>query len=169
MVRRKGLPQPLLSAVLVILWMLLVNRLTMGHFLLGLLLGLGIPWFTSRFWPERPRLRRPGRLPAFAARVSWDILWANLVVARWILRRSPQTLRSRFVLLPLDLRDDFAVTLLVNIISLTPGTVSSDLAPDRRHLLIHCLNVTDEAALVRQIKTRYEEPLKEIFAPCSPL
>lgn len=163
---RKWLPQPLLSVALVLTWLLLVNRLTAGHFFLGLLLGLGIPWFSARFWPDRPRLYRPALLPALLARVFWDILWANLVVAKWILWRPPHTLQSRFVVLPLSLHGEFPVTLLVNIISLTPGTVSSDLDPDRRHLLIHCLNVTDEKALVRQIKARYEKPLKEIFEPC---
>lgn len=163
---RTWLPQPLFSAALLLTWLMLVNRLTAGQFLLGVLLGLGIPWFSARFWPDRPRLYRPARLPALIARVLWDILWANLVVARWILWRAPETLRSRFVLLPLALQDEFAITLLVNIISLTPGTVSSELSPDHRRLLIHCLNVTDEEALIREIKARYEEPLREIFEPC---
>lgn len=163
---RKWVPQPLLSAVLAVTWLLLVNRLTLGHFFLGFLLGLAIPWFSVRFWPNRPRLYRPALLPALVARVFWDILWANLVVAKWILWRPPHTLQSRFVVLPLALRDEFAITLLVNIISLTPGTVSSDLGPDRPHLLIHCLNVTDEQGLVRRIQARYEKPLREIFEPC---
>jgi len=160
------LPQPLFSVALLLTWLMLVNGLTASQFLLGVLLSLGIPWFSARFWPDKPRLYRPVLLPALMVRVLWDILWANLVVAKWILWRSPETLRSRFVLLPLALQDEFAITLLVNIISLTPGTVSSELSLDRRRLLIHCLNVTDEKALVRAIKARYEEPLRQIFEPC---
>lgn len=160
------LPQPLLSVALLLSWLMLVNRLSAGQFLLGVLLSVGIPWFSARFWPDKPRFYQPARLPALIARVLWDILWANVVVAKWILWRSPETLRSRFVLLPIDLQDEFAITLLVNIISLTPGTVSSELSPDRRHLLVHSLHVTDEEALVRTIKARYETPLREIFEPC---
>ncbi len=57
----------------------------------------------------------------------------------------------------------FALTALASTISLTPGTVSVELAPDREHILIHALDVDDEAALVRTIKERYEAPIKEIF------
>jgi multicomponent K+:H+ antiporter subunit E len=46
---------------------------------------------------------------------------------------------------------------------LTPGTVSAKLSEDRRTLLVHTLDVDDEAALVAEIKQRYETPLKEIF------
>jgi multicomponent K+:H+ antiporter subunit E len=57
--------------------------------------------------------------------------------------------------------------MLASIISLTPGTVSADLSDDRKTLLVHGLDVDDEAVLVEQIKRRYEAPLLEVFA-CSP-
>jgi len=41
--------------------------------------------------------------------------------------------------------------------------LSADLSPDGSHLLVHAFNVDDEAALIAQIKARYEAPLKEIF------
>ena len=72
-------------------------------------------------------------------------------------------LRPRFVRIPVTLGDDFALTALASTISLTPGTVSAEIAPDRGHILIHALDVEDEAALVRAIKERYEVPIKEIF------
>ena len=72
-------------------------------------------------------------------------------------------LRPGFVELPLDLTDEFAITLLASTISLTPGTVSADVSEDRRTLLIHALDVDDQDAMIRQIKQRYERPLKEIF------
>jgi multicomponent K+:H+ antiporter subunit E len=67
------------------------------------------------------------------------------------------------MVLPLDVREDFTITLLASTISLTPGTVSADLSVDHRYLLIHALHVEDEAATIAQIKQRYEAPLKEIF------
>ncbi|MCY1543414.1 multicomponent Na+:H+ antiporter [compost metagenome] len=57
--------------------------------------------------------------------------------------------------------------MLASVISLTPGTVSVDFSDDRKTLLVHGLDVPDEAAMVHEIKTRYEAPLLEIFA-CSP-
>ncbi|MFW6342359.1 MAG: Na+/H+ antiporter subunit E, partial [Halothiobacillaceae bacterium] len=49
---RRWLPHPLLSAFLVLTWMLLNNSFSAGHFVLGLILGLLIPKLTSAFWPE---------------------------------------------------------------------------------------------------------------------
>ena len=60
-----------------------------------------------------------------------------------------------------------AISMLVCVVSLTPGSVSADLSADRRTLLVHALDVPDEAALIAEIKSRYEAPLKEVF-PCSP-
>lgn len=59
-----------------------------------------------------------------------------------------------------------AISLLVCVVSLTPGSVSADLSGDRRILLVHALDVPDADALVAEIKQRYEAPLKEVF-PCS--
>ena len=55
------------------------------------------------------------------------------------------------------------ITALASIITLTPGTLSTELTADRRHLLVHCFNLKDADEQVASIKTRYERPLKEIF------
>ncbi|MCU0842559.1 MAG: Na+/H+ antiporter subunit E, partial [Thiobacillaceae bacterium] len=156
------LPHPLLTPLLAAIWLLLNNSLSPGHILLGLLLGWAIPLFTLRFWPERVRIRRPLTLLRFTGVVLWDIVVANLTVARLILGR-PERLRPAFVAVPLDLTTDLAISLLANTICLTPGTLTARLAPDRSHLLVHGLNVPDAAELADSIKRRYEAPLKEVF------
>lgn len=159
------LPHPLLTPTLTAVWLLLNNSLAPGHVVLGLLLGWTIPWFTLRFWPERVRIRRPLKLLRFVAVVLYDIVVANLIVARRILGR-PEHLRPAFVSLPLDLKSDLAISLLANTICLTPGTVSACLSPDRRSLLVHGLHVPDASGLAATIKARYEAPLKEVFEAC---
>ena len=64
---------------------------------------------------------------------------------------------------PLDIRDPHGIAALAGIITMTPGTLSSDLTEDRRHLLVHAFNVDDEQGLGASIKERYETPLREIF------
>lgn len=157
-------PHPLLSLLLLLLWLLLSNSAAPGHLLLGALLGLAIPIFTQRFWPDPLILARPRLVFPFIGRVLWDILVANFSVARVVLgpRRG---IRPAFVRVPVDIEGEFPLTLLASVISLTPGTVSADIDAERRHLLVHALSVEDTEALVRQIKTRYEAPIKEMF-PC---
>ncbi len=162
---RRWLPHPLLTPILAVLWLLLNNSLAPGQVVLGLLLGWAIPWFTLRFWPERVRIRRPLTLLRFTATVLYDIVVANLIVARRILGQ-PARLQPAFVTVPLELESDLAISLLANTISLTPGTVSARLAPDHKSLLVHGLHVPDAQALVATIKARYEAPLKEVFESC---
>lgn len=159
---RRLLPHPLLSATLLLIWLLLVNDLSAGHLLLGALLGWGLPLYTARFWPEEVRVRRPLRLLRFIAIVLYDIVVANVTVARLILG-PPRNMQPAFVVMPLALRSEMAISVLANTISLTPGTVSAYVSADRRCLVIHSLHTTSPDELLATIRERYEEPLKEIL------
>lgn len=159
---KRFLPQPLFSLFLWLVWLLLNNTVAPGQLLLGALLALALPLFTVRFWPDRPRLRKPLMLLRYIAMLFWDIILANLTVARLILGPTAR-LRPAFIRLPLELRNEFAIVMLANTISLTPGTVCADLSPDRRTLLIHGLDVEDPEQAIARIKQRYEKPLQEIF------
>ncbi len=159
------LPHPLLSITLVIIWQLLVNQLSFGHLLLGIVLGVAIPLYTARFWPDHVHVSRPLLLVRFIAVVLYDILVANIAVARLILGRQ-ERLTPAFLLLPLQLQSDVGISILAKTISLTPGTVSAYLSADRRHLIIHSLHTTDPEEILATIRQRYEAPLKEILETC---
>lgn len=160
---RRLLPRPALSAIIFLLWVALSNAATPGTLLLGGLLALVLPFVTRPFWSDAPRLARPGRLFSLALRIATDIILANLSVARRVIGPVSR-LKPAFIEVPLDLRDPFVATVLSSIVSLTPGTVSIDVDQRRWVLLIHALDAPDADALIREIKQRYEMPLKEIFA-----
>ena len=162
---RQLLPHPLLTPILTITWLLLVNSLEPGQIVLGLFLGWLLPKLTLRFWPEQVRIYKPLLLIRFLGIFLVDIILANFTVARLILGK-PECLQPVFVTIPLDVKSDLAISFLANVISLTPGTVSSRVSPDHRCLLVHALNEADTEALVAAIKSRYEVPLKEIFEEC---
>jgi multicomponent K+:H+ antiporter subunit E len=159
---RRLLPHPLLTVSLALLWLLLVNQLSAGHVALGALLGWVIPFATSRFWPEQIRIRHPLTLLRFLIVFGIDIVRGSFLVA-WLILLGPKRLRPVFVEVPLALTTDLAISLLANTISLTPGTVSARLAADKRTLIVHTLDTGDAAALVAEIKQRYEAPLKRVF------
>lgn len=157
------LPHPLLTLLLIVAWQMLVNRITAGTLVLGSLLGILIPILTSAYWPDRPRLRHPLKVFSYVMIVLWDICVANVVVARTILFRRNSELRSNWVTIPLELSSPEAITVLAGTITMTPGTVSSDISSCGRVLLVHCLDAPDPEAVRREIKHRYERRLKEIF------
>lgn len=160
---QRWLPHPLLTVVLIALWMLLLNSFSIGGLLMGSLLGLVIPVMTRNFWPERPPVKAYGKALAYMAVVAWDVVVANLQVARLILFRRADQLHVRWVTVPLELRSPEAITVLAGTITMTPGTVSCDLSADGRSLLVHCLDAPDAEEAVRQMKARYEARLMEIF------
>ena len=159
---RRILPAPLLSLVLALMWPVLNQSWSLGQCLLGLVLALVLPWFTEPLREGRLSLRRPAVALRLMGVVLKDIVTSNLAVTRLILGRE-SAIRPAFVWLPLSIGEPRGIVTLAVIVTMTPGTLSADLTADRRHLLIHALNVDDPAALVADIKARYEAPLMEIF------
>ena len=157
------LPHPGLSALLVVMWMVMVNDLTFGTLFLGLVVGIGVPLFTAPWWPGRPKVRF---IPAIAylGLVLWDIIIANFEVAAIILFKRTRDLSPAWLLVPLELTTPEAITVFAGTISLTPGTVSSDISACGNYLLVHALHAPDPAAAVAQVKARYEARLLRVFA-----
>lgn len=128
---------------------------------LGLILAWGIPQLTQGFWPERPSFIKFWLMPKYLARVLKDIVVASFQVAALII--SPRKPRPAFVCYPLELEHPLAISILASTISLTPGTVSTDVSDDQRLLLIHALDTENEQDVIDTIRQRYEQPLLEMF------
>ena len=160
---KRVFPHPVLSFVLFWVWLLLTNDFSLGDVVLAAALAIVIPQVTSVYWPGNPRIRNAPAVAAYLLVVMKDIVISNIEVARLILFRRGDTLKSRYITVPLDLRSAEGIAVLAGTITLTPGTVSADLSSDGRALLVHCLETTDPDATVAQIKSRYESRLKEIF------
>jgi len=157
------IPHPGLSALLVVLWVLLNNSASRGTLVLAVILGLGIPLVTAVYWPDRPRLRSGWRLVAYIGLVVWDVIVANVQVARIVLFMPSDQIKSAWITVPIDLPSAEAIAMLSGTITLTPGTITADVSADRRALLIHALHAPDPDAVRDDIKQRYEARLKRIF------
>jgi len=155
-------PMPIQSAVLFIAWLLLNNSLSAGHIVLATIFAIAIPRFCLPVQSPQPKGHKPLLIIRYFLILLWDIVVANLTVARLILGRN-RDLSPSFIALPLDMRAELPITILASTISLTPGTLSADVSEDRGWLYIHALDVDDKEGLIAEIKQRYEKPLKEIF------
>lgn len=159
----RWLPAPLLSAGLFALWIILVHSLAPGQILLALVVALAMPLWLQPLRPRAGPLRRPLVLARLILRVGGDVVASGLDVARGVLRINRQPPRGTFVTVPLDLRDEHALAALAMIVAVIPGTVWTELAPDRSAVLLHVFDLDDEATFIHHIKARYEQPLREIF------
>lgn len=169
----RWLPTPYRSVLLFLVWLLLNQSIEAVHVFFGLILAIVIPLLTLRFRDPQPLIERPMLALRYILRVFGDIITANAQVAVLILGPK-QRLNPAFVKVPLDLQHELPITILASTVSMTPGTVSAEIYPSveqlpegeplpQRWLLIHVLNLKDEAQLIAEIKQRYEAPLKEIF------
>ena len=159
---KKLLPHPRFSVFLLVVWLLMVESLAIAHILLGIGLAWLIPFSTQQFWLEKSSMHHPVLMLRYAGRFAADMLHSNLLVA-WQILHPVKRLQPGFVFYPLDLNNDFAITILACTITLTPGTVSAHISRDKKTLLLHVLHLVDEQALIQSIAERYEKPLKEIF------
>ena len=160
---RRLIPHPLLSLTLTVVWLALVNTVSLGNLLLGGFLGLVVPMLTAPYWPDRPTIRRPHVVAEYVVIVLWDIILANIEVALIIVRKRNEDIHSHFITVPLELTSAEAITVLAGTITMTPGTVSATLAADGGSILVHCLHTDDPDGVRDAIKQRYERRLKEIF------
>ncbi|WP_339802673.1 Na+/H+ antiporter subunit E [uncultured Marinobacter sp.] len=157
------LPRPLLSAGLLIIWLLLNQTLAPAHLLLGAVIAIAVPRFTDSMMPHRMRLHSP---LALARLIGWavaEIGRSCFNVSRIILFRRHQDLSSEFIRIPLDLRDPYGLAMLSCLINCTPGTVWVEVLPDSHDLLLHVFDLHDQNWWVDTIKNRYEKPLIEAF------
>jgi multicomponent K+:H+ antiporter subunit E len=157
-------PHPYLSVLLFLTWFLLVNDIRLGSAVMAAMLATAIPLLTAAYWPHRASIRSMPRLLSYILLVLWDVLVANIHVARIILFMPAGKIQSAWIVVPIDLTSPEAIALLSGTITMTPGTVTADMSACGRVLLIHALHAPNPDAVRDDIKTRYEARLKRIFA-----
>lgn len=147
---------------LLVCWLIL-NGLSAGQFLVGLVLALVIP--IERV-DDRRKLPTLWRLLGFARlllSLLLDILQSGFSLARQVCAPRLHN-RATWLDVPLTLENRHARAMLASCISLTPGTISVDIDDQRKLLLVHCLHVDDPGITIAQIHARYQQPLEELFA-----
>jgi multicomponent K+:H+ antiporter subunit E len=157
------LPYPLLTVSLLAMWLLL-NGLSVGQVLLGGAVAVAASNVTAALRPAKLRIKRWHLLPKLVAIVLIDIWRSNIAVARLILRPDRTGRVSGFVVVPLELRDPAGLAILACIVTSTPGTAWVEYDSESNKLLLHVLDLVDDAPWIDLIKNRYERLLLEILA-----
>ena len=160
---RKVFPHPYLTVLLVVVWMLLVNRMALGSLIFAVIAATAVSQFTNAYWTRRPMVQDPLAAVGFVLIVVWDIIRSSFTVTRQVLFTPNDRLKPAWITIPLDIRTPEAITVLAGSITMTPGTLTADMSGCGRSLLVHCLHAPDPDAVRDEIKTRYEARLKRIF------
>lgn len=90
-----------------------------------------------------------------------EIILANIQVAREIL--APEyNLRPAILKIPMHISSDAQLLVLHNLITMTPGTLSIDVAPDRKAIYVHVMMVDDIEKAKQEIKNSIEKRILEM-------
>lgn len=155
---------PVLTLVLVAMWLLLNNSASLANVLLGFIIAVLLMLSAAQLRPLHPRLRRLWTAVPLIVIVLGDIVRSNIAVARIVLGVVPgSAVHSGFIDIPLSLRDPHGLAILAAIITSTPGTAWAGVSEDGSTLKLHVLDLKDEGEWIRMIKERYELPLMRIF------
>lgn len=157
-------PMPLHSLMLLIVWLMINSTLSLGHIILGSVLAIAIPLLCAPLRVPQPSVTRPLKFFSYSLLVLKDILVANIEVGLLVVGPM-RRIQPGFVAVPLDLCDNFPITLLASTVTMTPGTVSSEVSKDKKWLYVHVLSMPEnEQELIDSIKQRYESRIKEMFS-----
>lgn len=88
---------------------------------------------------------------AFIGFYMVEVVRANFILAWHIL--SPQLrMKPGIIKIPVNLTQGNAILLLVNLISMTPGTLTIDLSDDKKYIYVHTLFLSPGESTIEGIK-----------------
>lgn len=161
----KIFPAPLITCILIFGWLILNKTLTNSHILLGVILGIIIPIFIAPLRPTSVRIRKPFVILKLIVCVFFDLVAANIYIAKASLNFGKNKPLGDFVEIPLDIKDPNGLATLALICTVIPATIWSELALDRSAVYLHVFGLKDAEEERQKFKNRYEKPLMEIFEP----
>jgi Multisubunit Na+/H+ antiporter, MnhE subunit len=153
--------QILLNFILAFVWMFLKTSYSPASFFVGYLLGLLIIYMFRRFFHTRFYLLRVVAVLNLLYIFLRELLLSNIAVLKVILRPK-LNIRPAIFALPTELKEDWEITVLANLITLTPGTLVVDVSPDNKILYVHAMDVSDIDEAIQGIKNTFEKAIMEV-------
>lgn len=152
------------NILLTLIWMFLTGEYNFNNFLFGLILSFIILWIISGTEEESSKkyFKIIPRILSFIFFFIWELTKANIQVAYEVI--TPNfNMKPGIIAVPLDAKSDLEITLLANLITLTPGTLALDVSTDRSVLYVHGMYVENKKEFIEDIKQGFEKRLLEIL------
>ena len=151
------------NILLALVWAALTGSFTLANFALGLLLGWLALYLVREQLATRRGRYRGGRILSLALLFIKELILSGWRVARLV--TSPRMdLRPGIFAYPLKLRSDFEITLLANLITLTPGTLSVEVSDDKKTLFVHAIDCSDVDKTIGEIRDGFERRIEKAFS-----
>jgi multicomponent Na+:H+ antiporter subunit E len=143
---------------LVVLWLALAGP-TPGHLVLGVVIALLVLFLSGMTRAKNPE-PRPLAWLLVGLRFSRELVQSNIEVALHVMRPRMR-FRPGILRIPLEPMSDAQITMLANMLTLTPGTAVLDISQNNSHLIVHVLDIPDPERTIRSIKEGLERRILE--------
>ena len=139
------------NLLLAIAWAALVGSFTLVSLALGFGLGYFALWVARPLFGSTSYFERVFRVLRLAALFVYELVVSSFRVV-WDVLTPDHLSRPGIIALPLDVEGEGGILLVSNLISLTPGSLTLDISPDRRTLYVHAIFAEDPDGLRRELK-----------------
>lgn len=153
--------QILLNFFIAVIWMFMNSSLTASTFIVGYLIGLIMIIITRRFFKGRLYVWRLWAMIKLTLLFAKELTMSNISVLLLVIKPKLNIQPSIFAL-PTELKEDWEITLLSSLITLTPGTIVLHVSNDQRTLYIHAIDVDDVDEAIDSIKNSFEKAILEV-------
>lgn len=151
----------LANLLLTFVWVAVTGSFAFSNVLFGFILSYFILLVVTRGSGRARYFRMVPRVISFFFFFLYELTKANLQVA-WEMMTPRFNMTPGIVGVPLDLTSDVEITMLANLITLTPGTLSLDVSEDKKVLYVHALYISNREDFIRGIKNGFEKRIKEL-------
>lgn len=154
---------PVLNIVLTLAWAGLLGTFSPESLISGFLVSYALLAVATRGRPGHDTyFRKLPLLAGFVVYYLWEMVKSNAMIAYDVLTPTHH-MKPGVLGIPLEAETDLEITVLANLISMTPGTLSLDVSPDRRTLYVHAMYIHDAAALRADIKDNLERRVLKLL------
>lgn len=152
----------IMNILLALAWVALIGRLSLSNFALGFVIAYLVLWYCQPILGESRYFSKLRATISFVLFFLWELVKANFRVAFDVVT-SRHYMKPGVIAVPLEARTDAEITLLANLLTLTPGTLSLDVSTDRKVLYVHAMYIDDLESARREIKEGFERRVLELL------
>ncbi|WP_102345514.1 Na+/H+ antiporter subunit E [Bacillus sp. Marseille-P3661] len=153
--------QIIVNLLVAFAWMFFQNTWDFLTFFLGYIIGLVILFGMRRFFSTRFYMKNVIAAVSLLLLFIKELVLSNIAVVKVVL--SPKlTMQPGIFALPIQVKKDWEIVLLANLITLTPGTLVLSVSDDNKLLYVHALDIPDVEEAITSIKESFEKAIMEV-------
>ncbi|PBB06823.1 Na+/H+ antiporter subunit E [Salimicrobium humidisoli] len=153
--------QIVLNIIIAVMWMFLSETYNFSTFVVGYILGIFLLFVMRRFIKSPFYLNRVWKVNLLLLLFIRELIMSSIDIVKFVYKKDLDN-RPGIFALPLEVKSDWEVTLLANLISLTPGTLSLAVSEDQETLYIHAMDIPDIESSISDIKDTFEKAIMEV-------